>query len=100
MATAFASQLLARIKLQTVMERWPAVCQELVDRGMACVGCPMAAFETVEVVERVYGLRKTAMAGILLRHCPRRGRRAREPAAGTASAKPDHGGPKPQPNRA
>lgn len=43
-----------------VLRRWPATAQEFLRRGMSCVGCAMAPFETLREVARVYGIDLTA----------------------------------------
>ena len=40
--------------VQHLLTRWPWTARVFLDRRMACVGCPMAAFETIEEVARVY----------------------------------------------
>jgi len=43
----------------------PAVARVFLDRGMACVGCPFARFETVADIAAVYGLDPLELAGNL-----------------------------------
>lgn len=38
-----------------VLAAAPAAARAFIDRGMACVGCPFAPFETVAEVAAVYG---------------------------------------------
>jgi len=38
-----------------VLRQWPASASVFVRRGMACVGCSMAPFETLVDVASVYG---------------------------------------------
>jgi hybrid cluster-associated redox disulfide protein len=40
--------------VQRVLDLWPRTVHVFVDRRMACVGCSMAAFETIEEVARNY----------------------------------------------
>lgn len=42
-----------------------AIARVFIDRGMACVGCPFARFETVADVAAVYGLDPLELAGNL-----------------------------------
>lgn len=52
-----------------LLSGWPAAGPALARRGMACVGCAMATFETVGEAARAYGvdpdelLRSVASAG-------------------------------------
>ncbi len=42
--------------VEEAVERWPAVASVFVRCGMACVGCQMAAFETLGDAARAYGM--------------------------------------------
>ena len=42
--------------VQTVIHRWPAVIPVFIRSRMHCVGCQMAAFNTLEESVRVHGL--------------------------------------------
>lgn len=81
MSTSFAQTILARARLHEVMNRWPVVCQYLTDRQMACVGCPMAQFESVSRVEEVYRLPRGELVRGLLEQ--RRGAYVRHTMEGT-----------------
>lgn len=39
-----------------VLSAWPATARVFLRRGMACVGCAMAPFDTLAEVAQVYGL--------------------------------------------
>ncbi len=39
-----------------VMLRWPATIPVFIRRCMACVGCPIAQFETLAEIAAIYGL--------------------------------------------
>jgi hybrid cluster-associated redox disulfide protein len=39
-----------------LIDGWPLARTVLARRGMACVGCAMAAFETISEVAEAYGL--------------------------------------------
>jgi len=43
-----------QMTVQGVLEGWPQTARVFLDRRMACVGCPIALFETVEEVARIY----------------------------------------------
>ena len=43
----------------------PACARVFLAHGMACVGCPMARFETIEEAARSYGLEPAALAAAL-----------------------------------
>lgn len=40
--------------VEALLRRWPQALPVFLHHHMACPGCPMAAFETVEEVCRVY----------------------------------------------
>lgn len=42
--------------VSAVLEHWPQTIPVFLEHGMACVGCPMAAFETLEEAAAIYGL--------------------------------------------
>lgn len=39
-----------------ILAKWPGVARLLVDRGMHCVGCAIARFETVAEACAIYGV--------------------------------------------
>ena len=43
-----------------VMRRWPGAIRVFLDHRMACIGCPIARFHTVEEACSVYGLERGA----------------------------------------
>jgi hybrid cluster-associated redox disulfide protein len=48
--------LLADLTVAEVMERWPQTVAVFLRHRMACVGCPMAPFETLAEVAAIYDL--------------------------------------------
>jgi hybrid cluster-associated redox disulfide protein len=42
--------------MDELFARWPSAREPLARRGMACVGCPMARFETLGEAAAAYGL--------------------------------------------
>ncbi|HEX7009520.1 MAG TPA: DUF1858 domain-containing protein [Phycisphaeraceae bacterium] len=68
-----------QMTVDQVLERHPQAARVFVDRRMACVGCPIAAFETVEEVARAYGedpdTLLAALRACASRHSGRGGRR-------------------------
>lgn len=40
--------------VEQLLTAWPQTARVFLDRRMACVGCPVAAFETIEEVAAVY----------------------------------------------
>ena len=65
---SFTQTMLANTRMGTLMIRWPEVCGYLNERRMACVGCPMAPFETVARVETIYGIPPGRLVQALLNH--------------------------------
>lgn len=61
-----------------LVDRCPGVARAFAAQGMACVGCPMARFETVQEVASVYRLQIDAFMEDIARlaaprvHAPRR----------------------------
>jgi hybrid cluster-associated redox disulfide protein len=49
-------QYLADLRVAEVLERWPETIPVFCRYRMACVGCPIAPFETVAEVAAIYGL--------------------------------------------
>lgn len=56
-----------------LIEEWPAARAVLARRGMACVGCAMARFETITEAARAYGFE----AALFIDEVCREDRRAR-----------------------
>jgi hybrid cluster-associated redox disulfide protein len=50
------SQLMADLTVAEVMDRWPQTVPFFFRYRMACVGCPIAPFETIAEVAAIYGL--------------------------------------------
>lgn len=48
--------LTPEMRLQELFARWPETMPVFVKRRMICVGCSMAAFDTLEEAVRNYGL--------------------------------------------
>lgn len=42
--------------MEELLERWPSARARLARHGMACVGCPMARFDTLGEAAIAYGL--------------------------------------------
>jgi hybrid cluster-associated redox disulfide protein len=40
--------------VQRLLDLWPQTARVFLDHRMSCVGCPVAAFETIEEVARIY----------------------------------------------
>jgi hybrid cluster-associated redox disulfide protein len=49
-------QRMANLTVAEVMARWPQTVPYFFHRRMACVGCPIAPFETLAEVAAIYGL--------------------------------------------
>jgi hybrid cluster-associated redox disulfide protein len=49
-------RLMADLSVAEVMERWPQTIPFFFRYRMACVGCPIAPFETLVEVAAIYGL--------------------------------------------
>ena len=47
--------LTVHLTMAELLAAWPAAGSVLAHRGMACVGCAMARFETVEEAAAAYG---------------------------------------------
>jgi hybrid cluster-associated redox disulfide protein len=45
------------LTVSEVLERWPATAAVFVRRCMACAGCAMAPFDTIDEAAAVYGIR-------------------------------------------
>jgi hybrid cluster-associated redox disulfide protein len=50
------TQLTTDLTIAEVMDRWPETIQIFFRYRMACVGCPIAPFETLAEVAVIYGL--------------------------------------------
>lgn len=51
--------------VEVVLGRWPAAIGVFLRSRMACVGCAMARFDTLEQAARSYGLPVDALVGAL-----------------------------------
>lgn len=56
LADTMAHTAAAHDTIAEVLARWPGSARVLVDRGMHCVGCPIAPFETVAKACAIYGV--------------------------------------------
>ncbi len=52
-----APLLSPRSSVAELLARWPQVIPVFLRHHMSCVGCSMAAFETLEDAARIYGIR-------------------------------------------
>jgi len=48
------AQISAELRVDDVMQLWPTTMRALLRRRMACVGCHVAPFHTVQDVARAY----------------------------------------------
>jgi len=66
------------ITMADLLAGWPAALPAVARRGMACIGCPMARFETLAEAAEAYGfdpgdlLREVASAALAPRRTLRR----------------------------
>lgn len=49
-------RLSPQMSVADVLERWPELIPTFLEHRMACVGCSMAAFETLQDAARIYGI--------------------------------------------
>ena len=47
---------LSKLSISQILAKWPAVSEYFNTRRVHCVGCPMAAFETLADVASEYGI--------------------------------------------
>ncbi len=40
--------------VERLLQLWPQTARVFIDKRMACVGCPVAGFETIEEVAAIY----------------------------------------------
>jgi hybrid cluster-associated redox disulfide protein len=55
-ATMEYPQFTPNLTVAEVMDRWPQTIPTFFRYRMACVGCPIASFETLAEVAAIYGL--------------------------------------------
>lgn len=48
------STYLQKQTVAEILKRWPQTVRVFIERGLGCVGCVMAVFDTLEDVARVY----------------------------------------------
>jgi hybrid cluster-associated redox disulfide protein len=51
-----APQALATMKITDVLQRWPGTADVFHSHAMACVGCAVASFYSIQDAAEVYGL--------------------------------------------
>lgn len=49
-------QLDGNMSVADLLDKWPQAAPVFIRRRMACVGCSMAMFETLEDAARIYGV--------------------------------------------
>ncbi|MCZ2113336.1 MAG: DUF1858 domain-containing protein [Anaerolineae bacterium] len=65
--TTVTIEALRDMLISDVLERWPAAAAVFHDHGMACVGCAVAPFYTINDAALVYGLDPEALAEQFMR---------------------------------
>jgi len=65
--TTAAAESLRGMIITDVLERWPATADVFHDHAMACVGCAVAPFYTIEDAAIVYGRSPEQFTADLLR---------------------------------
>lgn len=60
--TTITRETLGNMLITEVLERWPATADVFHDHTMACVGCAVASFYTINDAALVYGLSPEALA--------------------------------------
>ena len=58
-------QITPNLMVADVLARWPAVIPVFIQHRLACVGCSMAPFETLDDAVRNYGLEAENFLGQL-----------------------------------
>ena len=61
--------MLARFNVAEVLRRWPQTARVFIDRRMACVGCPIARFESVADVAEAYQIPPAELVDALRGAC-------------------------------
>lgn len=56
----------AEALVDDVMRRWPATIRVFLDHNMGCVGCPIAAFHTVDDACREHGVNRERFLASLI----------------------------------
>ena len=59
------AQLTADLTVAEVIDRWPETIPVFFHYRMACVGCPIAPFETLAEVAAIYGLDRECLVNEL-----------------------------------
>ena len=60
-----SSHISAELTVANVLTRWPRTIPVFLRHRMACVGCPIAPFETLTDVTGIYGLDLNCFLGEL-----------------------------------
>lgn len=61
--------MFACLNVAEVLRRWPQTARVFIHRRMACVGCPIARFETVADVAEAYHIPRTELVDALRCAC-------------------------------
>jgi len=61
--------MLVHLNIAEVLRRWPRTARVFIHRRMACVGCPIARFESVADAAEAYHLPPTELVDALRRAC-------------------------------
>ena len=51
--------------IEDILDRWPATIALFLENRMACVGCSLSAFDTLEEALEVYNLRQEEILPLL-----------------------------------
>jgi hybrid cluster-associated redox disulfide protein len=70
------ANLSTQLTMADLLAGWPAAGHVLAKRGMACVGCSMARFETIEEAAVAYGFDPAELLGEISRAVHTRSRRS------------------------
>ncbi|MBI2604679.1 MAG: DUF1858 domain-containing protein [Deltaproteobacteria bacterium] len=52
---------LSKLSVAKILSKWPALAHYFNQRRLHCVGCPMAAFETLADVASEYGINRRSL---------------------------------------
>lgn len=53
---AMQPQVTGELTVEETLQRWPQTARVFIARRMACVGCPIAPFETLDEAGAIYRL--------------------------------------------
>ncbi len=65
--------LAPNLTVAELLNRWAQAASVFVNFRMACVGCPLASFETLDSAAKVYGLPLMSLMGKLEKTIERKG---------------------------